>query len=65
VLRWLLYQGTTACGGIVARVLATDFDVIVIGGGVKGSAIARDAVGRGLRVMLCEQGDLGGSCVRA
>ncbi|MCP5075508.1 MAG: hypothetical protein GY947_19730 [Rhodobacteraceae bacterium] len=41
------------------------FDVIVIGGGVKGTAIARDAVGRGLRVLLCEQDDLGSSCVKS
>lgn len=34
------------------------FDVFVIGGGVNGCAIARDAVGRGLSVALAEQGDL-------
>ena len=32
--------------------------VVVIGGGVNGCGIARDAAGRGLRVLLCEQGDL-------
>lgn len=33
-------------------------DLFVIGGGVNGCGIARDAVGRGLSVILCEQGDL-------
>ena len=39
---------------------ATELDLIVIGGGVNGAGIARDAAGRGLSVVLCEQGDLGG-----
>ena len=34
------------------------FDLLVIGGGINGVGIARDAAGRGLRVLLCEQGDL-------
>lgn len=34
-------------------------DVLVVGGGLHGAAIARDLAGRGLRVVLCEQGDLG------
>jgi glycerol-3-phosphate dehydrogenase len=33
------------------------FDLLVIGGGVNGAGIARDAVGRGHRVMLVERGD--------
>lgn len=33
-------------------------DLFVIGGGVNGCGIARDAAGRGLSVMLAEQGDL-------
>ncbi len=33
-------------------------DLLVIGGGINGVGIARDAVGRGLSVVLCEQGDL-------
>lgn len=33
-------------------------DLAVIGGGINGCAIARDAAGRGLRVLLLEQGDL-------
>jgi len=40
--------------------LATDqpVDLLVVGGGVNGTGIARDAVGRGLSVLLCEQDDL-------
>ena len=34
------------------------FDVVVVGGGVNGAGIARDAAGRGLKVLLCEQHDL-------
>jgi len=34
-------------------------DLVVIGGGVNGTGIALDAAGRGLNVLLCEQGDLG------
>jgi glycerol-3-phosphate dehydrogenase len=35
-----------------------EFDLAIIGGGVNGTAIARDAAGRGLRVLLVEQNDL-------
>ena len=38
--------------------MKTDFDLIVIGGGVNGAGVARDAAGRGLNVLLCEQEDL-------
>jgi glycerol-3-phosphate dehydrogenase len=34
------------------------FDLLVIGGGVNGCAVARDASGRGLKVLLAEMGDL-------
>lgn len=34
------------------------FDILVIGGGINGVGIARDAAGRGLRVCLVEQEDL-------
>lgn len=37
----------------------TDFDITLIGGGINGTAIARDAAGRGLRVLLLEKNDLG------
>jgi glycerol-3-phosphate dehydrogenase len=33
-------------------------DLLVIGGGINGTGIARDAAGRGLSVMLCEKDDL-------
>lgn len=33
-------------------------DLFVIGGGINGAGIARDAAGRGLSVVLCEKGDL-------
>src|SRR3954468_23471758 len=36
-----------------------DFDLAIIGGGINGVGIARDAAGRGIRVLLIEQGDLG------
>ena len=35
--------------------------VLVIGGGINGVGIARDAAGRGLSVALCEKSDLGGA----
>jgi len=37
----------------------TDVDVVVIGGGVNGTGVARDAAMRGLRVALFERHDLG------
>jgi len=37
----------------------TDYDLAIIGGGLNGVSIARDAAGRGLRVILLERGDLG------
>jgi glycerol-3-phosphate dehydrogenase len=36
-----------------------DYDLAIIGGGVNGAGIARDAAGRGWRVFLCERADLG------
>jgi glycerol-3-phosphate dehydrogenase len=35
-----------------------DYDLAIIGGGLNGVSVARDAAGRGLRVILLEQGDL-------
>jgi len=34
------------------------YDLAIIGGGVNGCGVARDASGHGLDVVLCEQGDL-------
>ena len=42
-----------------------DYDLAIIGGGLNGVSIARDAAGRGLRVILIEQGDLGGAASSA
>ncbi|MFN4193829.1 MAG: glycerol-3-phosphate dehydrogenase [Tabrizicola sp.] len=42
---------TDASAGVVS-------DLFIIGGGINGCGIARDAVGRGLTVTLAEQGDL-------
>ncbi|MEZ5838293.1 MAG: glycerol-3-phosphate dehydrogenase [Geminicoccaceae bacterium] len=36
----------------------TVYDLAVVGGGINGCGIARDAAGRGLSVFLCEKGDL-------
>ena len=36
----------------------TSYDLVIIGGGINGTAIARDASGRGLSVLLCEKDDL-------
>ena len=38
----------------------TDFDLIVVGAGINGAGIARDAAMRGLRVLLVDKGDVGG-----
>jgi glycerol-3-phosphate dehydrogenase len=35
------------------------YDLVVVGGGINGCGIARDAAGRGLKVALLEQSDLG------
>ncbi|WP_083480273.1 glycerol-3-phosphate dehydrogenase [Loktanella sp. 5RATIMAR09] len=39
--------------------MSADFDVFIIGGGINGCGIARDAAGRGLSVGLAEMNDLG------
>jgi glycerol-3-phosphate dehydrogenase len=36
------------------------YDMLIIGGGINGAGIARDAAGRGLKVLLCEKDDLAG-----
>ncbi len=42
-----------------------DYDLAIIGGGLNGVSLARDAAGRGLRVILLEQGDLGAAASSA
>ena len=37
------------------------YDLLVIGGGINGAGIARDAAGRGLATLLVERGDLAGA----
>ncbi|KAK0350447.1 hypothetical protein LTR94_029008, partial [Friedmanniomyces endolithicus] len=37
---------------------AQDVDLLIVGGGINGTGIARDAAGRGLSVALVEQDDL-------
>ncbi|PLX36100.1 MAG: glycerol-3-phosphate dehydrogenase [Hyphomicrobiales bacterium] len=39
----------------------TRYDLLIVGGGVNGCGIARDAAGRGLKVLLCEADDLAGA----
>ena len=38
--------------------VVADFDIAIVGGGINGTGIARDAAGRGLKVLLVEQNDL-------
>ena len=38
--------------------MSETYDIVLIGGGINGAGIARDAAGRGLKVALFEQGDL-------
>ena len=40
--------------------MSQTFDLAIIGGGINGCGIARDAAGRGSSVFLCEMGDLAG-----
>ena len=51
--------GTAAAAGMSAPVLDDSFDLIVIGAGINGAGIARDAAARGLRVALVEREDIG------
>ncbi|MFT8244460.1 glycerol-3-phosphate dehydrogenase [Roseomonas sp. BN140053] len=46
--------------GLASRSAEEPLDLLVVGGGINGTGIARDATGRGLSVLLCEQADLGG-----
>ena len=45
---------------LLARLRSQSFDLLIIGGGIVGAGIARDAAMRGLRVALIEQGDFAG-----
>ena len=41
--------------------MTDSYDLLIVGGGINGVAIAREAAGRGLRVLLCDKGDLAGA----
>ncbi|MCT4553460.1 MAG: glycerol-3-phosphate dehydrogenase [Pelagimonas sp.] len=41
--------------------MTPEYDLLVIGGGINGCGIARDAAGRGMKVCLIEMNDLGGA----
>src|SRR5436305_14497691 len=41
-------------------IASTPFDLIIVGAGINGCGIARDAALRGLRVLLLDKGDVGG-----
>ncbi len=45
----------------IERLRIENFDLAVIGGGINGAAIARDAAMRGLRVALIDRGDFAGA----
>jgi glycerol-3-phosphate dehydrogenase len=45
-------------GSMSENVSETIYDLAVIGGGINGTGIARDAAGRGAKVVLLERGDL-------
>ncbi|NVM27606.1 MAG: glycerol-3-phosphate dehydrogenase/oxidase [Candidatus Helarchaeota archaeon] len=42
---------------IINKLKITDFDVVIIGGGITGAGVARDAIYRGLNVALIEKDD--------
>src|SRR6202163_4327796 len=50
--------GTKSGHDAGGRETMSDFDLAIVGGGINGDGIARDAAGRGLRVLLVEQNDL-------
>jgi glycerol-3-phosphate dehydrogenase len=61
------HKKESAWGGRLLEFGSTSFDtarvhdLFIIGGGINGCGIARDAAGRGLSVVLCEKGDLAGA----
>ncbi|MFX1293488.1 MAG: glycerol-3-phosphate dehydrogenase/oxidase [Promethearchaeota archaeon] len=42
---------------ILTKLKATEFDILIIGGGITGAGVARDAIMRGLNVALVEKDD--------
>jgi glycerol-3-phosphate dehydrogenase len=57
----LVGAGCVAALADIAEVMSDIFDLLVVGGGINGVGIARDAAGRGLKVVLCDKGDLAGA----
>lgn len=51
-------QSASLLFGGPSRSTTTEADLLIVGGGIHGAGIARDAAGRGLRVVLAEQADL-------
>jgi glycerol-3-phosphate dehydrogenase len=47
-------------GRVRRRLQVESFDVVIVGGGITGAGVARDAALRGLRVALLEAGDFAG-----
>jgi glycerol-3-phosphate dehydrogenase len=47
-------------GAVLDRLANEAFDLLVVGGGATGAAVARDAALRGLAVAMCESGDFAG-----
>ena len=47
----------TAAGNSTSIKDKAAYDLFIIGGGINGAGIARDAAGRGLKVALCDKGD--------
>src|SRR5271170_2811523 len=55
---WRFRGGAVGVLSVDGREIMSSFDLAIIGGGVNGCGIARDAAGRGWSVFLCEKGDL-------
>jgi glycerol-3-phosphate dehydrogenase len=51
-------SASTSSAWTVMENVADTYDLLIIGGGINGAAIARDAAGRGLSVLLVERDDL-------
>src|SRR3954462_7545888 len=55
-----MIDGPDARAATLARLASESFDLLVVGGGATGAAIARDAALRGLSVALVDAGDFAG-----
>lgn len=50
---------------MVRATVESEFDVVIIGAGINGAGIARDAAMRGLKVLLIDKGEIGGGTTSA